>query len=238
MIGKNDQPSRGVCHCSLDLRLRDVGGGHTGFDGQPIGTHHSDVRPDGRQRVDRPRPDGHERSATDVAANEVQVDIGTRGYQGGHRECVGDHGEFAVGGEHSGQPCGGGTSVDDQRARIGDLSQRSPGDRRLGVGVRTLAFLKALFDRDPLDGNRAAMNSPQDAATLECGQVAPDGFGGDIQLLGQAGDVDPTVAARPRSDRCLAFRCVHAQPLPFGTRDPLMAPAGALFIFAQPGLSR
>lgn len=110
-------------------------------------------------------------------------------------------------------------------------------DAGRGLGVHALAFFKGLFDRDALNGHCSAVNPSQEVSEFEYGEVAPEGFRSDVQLLGEGGDVHPRVIARLGRDRCLTFRCVHA-PLPYSAPNSEMAPADVGgFTVVQPGPS-
>ena len=80
-------------------------------------------------------------------------------------------------------------------------------------GHDLVALGKSRLERESLDGDRSAMNPPELAGSLQRLEVAADGFGGDLESMGQRVDVDASFAARLSQDRLLAFLGKHATSL-------------------------
>ncbi|GAA0554922.1 hypothetical protein GCM10010172_41950 [Paractinoplanes ferrugineus] len=57
------------------------------------------------------------------------------------------------------------------------------------------------------------MRTPEQAVFLQPSQIAANGFGGDVQLGGQFGDIHLSVPAGQRDDLMLSLLPIHRAPL-------------------------
>ncbi len=53
------------------------------------------------------------------------------------------------------------------------------------------------------------MDAADETAAFQRGEVAADGLGGDVEFVGQTGDIDPAEGPGPLEDGLLPLLCVH-----------------------------
>ena len=117
--------------------------------------------------------------------------------------------ELAVRRQRIGQPRGRRAGVEQDRALVGQLGERQPGDPLLLGGEDAVARRQGGLEAEPLDRDRAAVDAAQEGVTLEGREVAPDRLGRDAELLGQRRHLDPAAGPRALDDPALALLGVH-----------------------------
>ena len=175
----------------LDGGLGDVGRGQSAGGADPVGA--------GERHVGEARRRSSRSAQLPTAARvpgrtwppiRCSVMFGSLGQQPGDRQGVGDDGELAVGGQHLGEPDGGGAGVDDDRAAVGQLVERGLGDplllarRSARSGRRRPARCRAARP----GSRRRAPGAARRAAPGR--EVAADGLRRDVEGVGQPVDVD------------------------------------------------
>ena len=122
---------------------------------------------------------------------------------------VGQDDELAVRRQGVGETCGGRAGIEQDRAFVRELRERQLGDPLLLGGEDAVAGREGGLEAEPLDRDRAAVDTPQEGVALEGRQVATDRLGGHPELLGQGGHLDPAAGPRALDDPALALFGVH-----------------------------
>ena len=96
----------------------------------------------------------------------------------------------------------------------GRKSSAARGDPALLLGEPTGALAEAELDEGHSgDRHGAAVHAAQHARALQDGQVAPDGLGGDAELLGGCGHAQPPALVDQYGEGVLTFLGIHRPPL-------------------------
>ena len=211
-VGEHDDPLSGRRHRPLGGGLGLVGRAEPVPGADPVGAEESDVDAEVGQRPDRGVTDGGLGDAADPAAEHVQRDAG----RGGRRAAIGT--EFVA---TSSRRSGGRTSA--RAAVVLPPSRRTlPSCRGAARGPRRrsrawppcacrAARQRGLDQRERRPPARRRRAPAEHPGPLEDREVAPDGLGGDAELLGDRGDGQPAALGDQGGDRVLAFLGVHAR---------------------------
>ena len=106
-----------------------------------------------------------------------------------------------------------------------EVRERRLGDRLLGGGADEFALGDAgLRQGEDSGGHRASVNLAQRPEAVERGQVAADGFDGDVVTSGELGDRHAPVTGDSIDDRPLTLLDVHAHPLDHSVRSDTRTP--------------
>ena len=214
MVGQHDRAAGGGDHGRLDGGFRLIRRGQATLDREPVGAEEGHVHEDIGQALQRPGVHGGKGAAPYPAPHHQQADVRPRREDRGHWEGVGHHRQFPVDRHQFGQPDRGAAGVEQDGALRGQFGQGGLGYPLLLGAVGCLADRQARLGRQPLDRDRAPVHAAEHAAPFQGGQVAADGFGGDVELLGEFGHVDPARDPGPVGDERQSLLGVHVVPLP------------------------
>ena len=219
-VGEQHHAAGGGDRGALDGGLGEVGGGQAVLGGEAVGR-----RGRGRRRGSRRTPAApRRRRRRGYGAGRGRRPGGGRcrgGRRAGRRSGrrVGDDGERGLQRDRGGEAGDGRAGVEDDRCR------RSGSSARAASAMRSFSSA-AVASRSVRSGSKsrrpAGMAPPctrrTQAGPVEGLEVAADGLGGDLELLGERQHVDPAAVAGEAEDLLLALRCVHVGSRPFHAR--------------------
>jgi hypothetical protein len=194
-VGEQDAPPGRRDGRGLDGGDGGVRGGEAALDADPVGAEEREVDEQVVEHAGGPVVDGAEGAAADPAAQHQQVDVGARGEGHGGGQRVGDDGQRPVQREQVHQPLGGRALVQVDRLGIfeqveGGLAEPgllvAHGDRPGGEGT---------LEAEALDRDRPAVHPPQQPVGFQGVEVTADGLDGDVEFLGDLGDIEPAGGA-------------------------------------------
>ena len=153
----------------------------------PLVADERDVDVEVGERPQRPVVDGGQRPAADPAAEHQHVEVGA-----GAEQVVAMAGELTTtvssrsAGSSLGQPGGGGAGVEDDRALLGQLGEREPWRCAPSPSVSTASRAASAGSKPSRStGIAPPCTRRSTPARSSDGQVAADGLGGDVELVGQ-----------------------------------------------------
>ena len=178
-----------------------------------VGAQEGDVDTQGGEGLDGLRADGGLGEAAQLATQDPHPGMSGGGQGGGGQDGIGDDGQVAPGGQEAGSGTGGGAGVDQEGGaglRVQPF-QGGAGDGLFGADVDLFALGHAGL-RQGGGGDGAAVDLAQGAVAVQCGQVAADRLGGDVEVLGEFGDQDAPSAAHLLNDLAVPVLDAHVHP--------------------------
>ena len=101
---------------------------------------------------------------------------------------------------------------------VGSSARAACAMRSFSSAAVRLALGEVGLEVEPPGRDGAAVHPADEAGPVEGLQIAPDGLGGDLELLGEGQHVHPAAVTGEPEDLLLPLRCVHVGLRPFHAR--------------------
>ena len=178
---------------------------------------------DGRDRL---RSDHGPSDRAEATGQDEDLDAGCTGQTVDGGQGVRNHAQLSRGlsgrlarvgfvGDRAGEGRAGRAAVQGDAHRLLQQAQRGPCDRGLLIEIVDLSVAEGrLFEAVGTARYGSPMDALEGSGLFQGGEVASDGFRGDVEIGGQIGDIDPARFADQLSDASLPFFSEHVRPFP------------------------
>jgi hypothetical protein len=222
VIGEGDDRCGPVDHCSLDVRLLEIVGGHPQLRVQTADSEQDDISTDHPQRIDRLGPDGDQSIATKHAADDGNFDPTVLAEGDRDRRARRHDGRAQIRPQCARDLNCRRSAVKDDDLTVIDEFGGASRDRRLRLGSATSPCCERCRITGPRQ--RPAVHTTQQAELIEFAEISPNRVRGHPKLATQVIGEHPPALAEKFDNGGVTFRGQH---LPKRTRICTFLPISA-----------